>query len=236
MIRHQHGDRDPDPALPTRRTPTTYATATATDELDRPRPDRRPSLDCAPPRAPRAARHPRPRSCAGSIGTTCASSRSCPGRLFAGPAAETPVLADAAVMAHLDIDSTQRRVFGQAEEGAGSGWRRSALHGAAAWLNPLLAAVSAARGAQAVPTRADRRPSRGPQGPRRPVPRHAGDRIADERTGGAERSRMARLSLRAPARAATALTPVRPPSPSADSTVTALTGTVAATRARKEPA
>ena len=40
-IRHQQGDRDPGPAPPTRRTPTTYATATA--ELDRPRPDRRPN-------------------------------------------------------------------------------------------------------------------------------------------------------------------------------------------------
>ena len=47
-------------------------------------------------------------------------------RLLAGLAAETPVLADAAVMAHLDIDSTQRRVYGHAKGGAGFGRRRSA--------------------------------------------------------------------------------------------------------------
>jgi hypothetical protein len=53
------------------------------------------------------------------------------------------VLADAAVMAHLDIDSTQRRVYGHAKAGAGFGAAKVGgytlrLRG----LNPLLAAVS----------------------------------------------------------------------------------------------
>src|SRR5258706_8415961 len=41
--------------------------------------------------------------------------------LLAGLAAATPVLADAGVMAHLDIDSAQRRVYGHAKQGAGFG-------------------------------------------------------------------------------------------------------------------
>jgi len=53
------------------------------------------------------------------------------------------VLADAAVMAHLDIDSCQRRVYGHAKQGAGFGAVKVGgytvrLRG----LNPLLAAVS----------------------------------------------------------------------------------------------
>jgi hypothetical protein len=64
-------------------------------------------------------------------------------RLLAGLAAKTPVLADATVMAHLDIDSTQRRVYGHAKAGAGFGAAKVGgytlrLRG----LNPLLAAVS----------------------------------------------------------------------------------------------
>jgi hypothetical protein len=64
-------------------------------------------------------------------------------RLLAGLAAATPVLADAAVMAHLDIDSCQRRVYGHAKQGAGFGAVKVGgytvrLRG----LNPLLAAVS----------------------------------------------------------------------------------------------
>jgi hypothetical protein len=64
-------------------------------------------------------------------------------RLLAGLATETPVLTDAAVMAHLDIDSTQRRVYGHAKAGAGFGAAKVGgytlrLRG----LNPLLAAVS----------------------------------------------------------------------------------------------
>ena len=64
-------------------------------------------------------------------------------RLLAGLATATPVLADAAVMAHLDIDSTQRRVYGHAKQGAGFGAAKVGgytlrLRG----LNPLLAAVS----------------------------------------------------------------------------------------------
>jgi hypothetical protein len=64
-------------------------------------------------------------------------------RLLAGLSAQTPVLADAAVMAHLDIDSTQRRVYGHAKQGAGFGAAKVGgytlrLRG----LNPLLAAVS----------------------------------------------------------------------------------------------
>jgi hypothetical protein len=64
-------------------------------------------------------------------------------RLLAGLGATTPVLADAAVMAHLDIDSCQRRVYGHAKQGAGFGAARVggytvALRG----LTPLLAAVS----------------------------------------------------------------------------------------------
>jgi hypothetical protein len=64
-------------------------------------------------------------------------------RLLAGLAATTPVLADAAVMAHLDIDSCQRRVYGHAKQGAGFGSARVGgytvrLRG----LNPLLAALS----------------------------------------------------------------------------------------------
>jgi hypothetical protein len=42
-------------------------------------------------------------------------------RLLANLAAATPVLTDAAVMAHLDIDSAQRRVYGHAKQGAGFG-------------------------------------------------------------------------------------------------------------------
>jgi hypothetical protein len=42
-------------------------------------------------------------------------------RLLADLAAVTPVLVDAAVMAHLDIDSCQRRVYGHAKQGAGFG-------------------------------------------------------------------------------------------------------------------
>ncbi|MGI9000070.1 MAG: IS1380 family transposase [Pseudonocardia sp.] len=57
--------------------------------------------------------------------------------------APTPVLGDAAVMAHLDIDSCQRRVYGHAKQGAGFGAAKVGgytlrLRG----LNPLLAAVS----------------------------------------------------------------------------------------------
>jgi hypothetical protein len=64
-------------------------------------------------------------------------------RLLAGLGAATPVLADAAVMAHLDIDSCQRRVYGHAKQGAGFGAAKVGgytlrLRG----LNPLLAAVS----------------------------------------------------------------------------------------------
>ena len=64
-------------------------------------------------------------------------------RLLAGLATETPVLADAAGMAHLDIDSAQRRVYGHAKQGAGFGAAKVGgytlrLRG----LNPLLAAVS----------------------------------------------------------------------------------------------
>jgi Transposase DDE domain group 1 len=64
-------------------------------------------------------------------------------RLLANLAAETPVLADANVMAHLDIDSAQRRVYGHAKQGAGFGAAKVGgytlrLRG----LNPLLAAVS----------------------------------------------------------------------------------------------
>jgi hypothetical protein len=64
-------------------------------------------------------------------------------RLLAGLGATTPVLADAAVRAHLDIDSCQCRVYGHAKQGAGFGAARVggytvALRG----LNPLLAAVS----------------------------------------------------------------------------------------------
>lgn len=63
--------------------------------------------------------------------------------LLAGLGAATPVLTDAAVMAHLDIDSCQRRVYGHAKQGAGFGAAKVGgytvrLRG----LNPLLAAVS----------------------------------------------------------------------------------------------
>jgi hypothetical protein len=64
-------------------------------------------------------------------------------RLLAGLGATTPVLADAAVMAHLDIDSCQRRVYGHAKQGAGFGAARVGGYTVALrWLNPLLAAVS----------------------------------------------------------------------------------------------
>ncbi len=64
-------------------------------------------------------------------------------RLLAGLAAVTPVLRDAPVFAHLDIDSCQRRVYGHAKQGAGFGAAKVGgytlrLRG----LNPLLAAVS----------------------------------------------------------------------------------------------
>jgi Transposase DDE domain group 1 len=64
-------------------------------------------------------------------------------RLLTNLAAATPVLVDASVMAHLDIDSAQRRVYGHAKQGAGFGAAKVGgytlrLRG----LNPLLAAVS----------------------------------------------------------------------------------------------
>jgi Transposase DDE domain group 1 len=64
-------------------------------------------------------------------------------RLLVGLATATPVLTDAPVMAHLDIDSCQRRVYGHAKAGAGFGAAKVGgytlrLRG----LNPLLAAVS----------------------------------------------------------------------------------------------
>lgn len=64
-------------------------------------------------------------------------------RFLVGLAAATPVLADAPVLAHLDIDSAQRRVYGHAKQGAGFGAAKVGgytlrLRG----LNPLLAAVS----------------------------------------------------------------------------------------------
>ena len=64
-------------------------------------------------------------------------------RLLVGLATQTPVLADAGVLAHLDIDSAQRRVYGHAKQGAGFGAAKVGgytlrLRG----LNPLLAAVS----------------------------------------------------------------------------------------------
>jgi hypothetical protein len=66
-------------------------------------------------------------------------------RLLVGLATQTPVLADAGVLAHLDIDSAQRRVYGHAKQGAGFGAAKVGgytlrLRG----LNPLLAAVSTA--------------------------------------------------------------------------------------------
>ena len=42
-------------------------------------------------------------------------------KLLAELAAGTPVLADAAALAWLDIDSCQRRVYGHAKQGAGFG-------------------------------------------------------------------------------------------------------------------
>jgi len=64
-------------------------------------------------------------------------------RLLANLADQTPVLGDAHVMAHLDIDSAQRRVYGHAKQGAGFGAAKVGgytlrLRG----LNPVLAAVS----------------------------------------------------------------------------------------------
>ncbi|MBF6601323.1 MAG: IS1380 family transposase [Dehalococcoidia bacterium] len=64
-------------------------------------------------------------------------------RLLNELAARTPVLSDANVLAHLDIDSAQRRVYGHAKQGAGFGAAKVGgytlrLRG----LNPLLAAVS----------------------------------------------------------------------------------------------
>ncbi len=64
-------------------------------------------------------------------------------RLLTALAARTPVLTDAGVLAHLDIDSAQRRVYGHAKQGAGFGAAKVGgytlrLRG----LNPLLAAVS----------------------------------------------------------------------------------------------
>jgi len=64
-------------------------------------------------------------------------------QLLIGLAAATPVLTDAAMLAHLDIDSAQRRVYGHAKQGAGFGAAKVGgytvrLRG----LNPLLAAVS----------------------------------------------------------------------------------------------
>jgi hypothetical protein len=64
-------------------------------------------------------------------------------RFLVGLTAQTPVLADAGVLAHLDIDSAQRRVYGHAKQGAGFGAAKVGgytlrLRG----LNPLLAAVS----------------------------------------------------------------------------------------------
>ncbi|MGQ0774898.1 MAG: hypothetical protein ACT4NY_10865 [Pseudonocardiales bacterium] len=64
-------------------------------------------------------------------------------RLLAALAATTPVLSDAGVLAHLDIDSCQRRVYGHAKQGAGFGTVKAGgytvrLRG----LTPLLAAVS----------------------------------------------------------------------------------------------
>lgn len=64
-------------------------------------------------------------------------------RFLVGLAAATPVLAAAPVLAHLDIDSAQRRVYGHAKQGAGFGAAKVGgytlrLRG----LNPLLAAVS----------------------------------------------------------------------------------------------
>jgi hypothetical protein len=63
--------------------------------------------------------------------------------LLAELAAATPVLADAGVLAHLDIDSAQRRVYGHAKAGAGFGAAKVGgytlrLRG----LNPLLATLS----------------------------------------------------------------------------------------------
>ncbi len=54
-IRHHQGDRDPRPASPARRAPTTHATAA--DELDRPSHDRRPRAATTDPPSPRTARH-----------------------------------------------------------------------------------------------------------------------------------------------------------------------------------
>ncbi len=64
-------------------------------------------------------------------------------RLLVALTGATPVLADAGVLAHLDIDSAQRRVYGHAKQGAGFGAAKVGgytlrLRG----LNPLIAAVS----------------------------------------------------------------------------------------------
>lgn len=64
-------------------------------------------------------------------------------RLLARLAATTPVLTDAPVMAHLDIDSCQRRVYGHSKQGAGFGAVKVGGYTVRVrGLNPLLAAVS----------------------------------------------------------------------------------------------
>ena len=97
-------------------------------------------------------------------------------RLVAGLAAGTPLLADATVMAHLDIDSTQRRVYGHAKAGAGFGAAKVGgytvrLRG----LNPLLAAVSTPTcapvlGRHPAARRDHRRAAPSPSWPRRSPP------------------------------------------------------------------
>jgi hypothetical protein len=64
-------------------------------------------------------------------------------RLLAELATRTPVLAGADMLAWLDIDSCQRRVYGHAKQGAGFGHAKVGGYGVRLrGLNPLIAAVS----------------------------------------------------------------------------------------------
>ena len=118
-------------------------------------------------------------------------------RLLAGMAAETPVLADAAVMADLDIDSTQRRSTATPRRSRVRAPKVGGYTVRLRGLNPLLAAVSTPTSAPVLAgTRCaagprTRRAAPGPLWPRRsPPPTRPGvgaknpDMACDQRTRG----------------------------------------------------
>ena len=100
-----------------------------------------------------------------------------PGSSWSAPAAGTPLLPGAGVLAFIDMDSTQKRVYGHKKEGARFGHTKiqgksRAIRG----LNALIAAVISTPLAAPVIAATRLRGGNGDLGPRRRVARRRSDR------------------------------------------------------------